>query len=194
MAVTIQEKMRKTRKPRVEEIVTGTANKVQKQFAKALKKPIWSKKFYLELNMKGARRIYMSAQQDGPDKVCKLKSGINDWRAWFIMDQRTRSIRLDAHRSLALSNRDGYNRLNVGKTIAFRKYDATADQIDLEIKEGSKKGVFTIINKAKKCLTTQNYQNKDENLLMWWHCNKNPTQSWKRFFQVPEKKLKGKPW
>jgi len=194
MSVTIQKKMRRTRAPRIEEVITGTANKIQKQFAKPLKKPQWGKKFYLELAMKGKRRVYMSAQQDGPDKVVKIKGGINDWRAWFVQDGRTRSIRLDAHRSLALSNRDGYNRLNVGKTVAFRKYAGTVDQDNIDIKEGGKKGIFTIINKAKKCLTTQNYQNKDENLLMWWQCNKNPTQHWHRMFQVPEKKLKGKPW
>ena len=154
MAVTVQQKMRRTKDPRIEEIITGTANKVQKQFAKPLKKPQWGKKFYLELNMKGKRRIYMSGQQDGQDKIGKLKSKINDWRAWFIFDERTKSIRLDAHRSLALSNRDGLNRLNVGKAVAFRKFAATVDQIELEIKEGSKKGVFNVFNKAKKCLTS----------------------------------------
>jgi len=194
MAVTIQSKMRDTKEPRVETIITGTADKVQKQKAAPLKKPVYGKKFYLELNMKGKRRLFMSGQKDGNDNVAKIAKGINDWRAWFVYDKRTKSIRLDAHRSLALSNKDSLSRLNVGKNIAFRKFAKTADQTNLEFKDSGKKEIFKLINKAKKCLTVHNYLNKDESLLMWWHCNKNPTQSWKKFEAVPQKKQKGKLW
>jgi hypothetical protein len=194
MAITVQGKMRRTTKPRVETIITGTAEHVQKQKAKPHKKPKYGKKFYLELAMKGARRLYMSAQRDGEDNVAKIQKGLNDWRAWFILDARTKSIRLDAHRSLALSNKDGLNRLNIGKTVAFRKFAKTVDQTEYEFKDSGKKEIFRLINKNKKCLTVHNYLNKDESLLMFWHCNKNPTQNWKKFEAVPDKKPKGKVW
>lgn len=184
--------MRATKEPRVETIITGTSEKDQKQKAAPLKKPQYGKKFYLELNMKGKRRLFMSAQKDGNDNVAKIAKGINDWRAWFIFDKRTRSIRLDAHRTLAFSNKDSLKRMAIGKNLAFRKFAKTADQTDLEFKDSGKKEVWRLLNNAKKCLTVHNYLNKDESLLMYWHCNKNPTQSWKKFEAVPKKAPKGK--
>jgi len=190
MVVTVQKKMRNTAQPRVETIITGTSEKDQKQKAKPNKKPQYEKKFYLEMAMKGGRRLFMAAQKDGNDNIVKVKKGINDWRAWFIYDKRTQSIRLDAHRSLALSNKDGSDKL--GKTVAFRKFSKGADQTHLVFKDSGKKEIFRLTNKKQKCLTTQNYLNKDETLLMWWHCNKNPSQNWKKFGAVPAKKVKGK--
>lgn len=193
MIVTVQDKMRHTRNPRVESIITGTSEKEQIQKAKPLRGPKWSKKFFLQSAMSGGRRVFMSAQRDGEDSVAKIKKGENDWRSWFIYDERTKSIRLDAHRSLALSNRNGAL-LKVGKTVGFRKYTATADQTNIFFADTGKKDVYKITNHAKKCLTTQNYLNKDETLLQFWHCNKNPSQGWYRKLGVAPKKIKGKLW
>lgn len=81
----------------------------------------------LELIEKPHRRMYMSKQKDGKDIVVKIKTGQVDWRAWFAYDKRTRSIRLHAHKHLALSNQDGANRLNIGRVVAFRNYKNQVD-------------------------------------------------------------------
>jgi len=154
--------------------------------------PQFSPKFMLELIEKPHRRIYMSKQKDGKDTVLKIKQGIADWKAWFVYDKRTRSVRLHAHKHLALSNQDGPHnlRLNIGKIVALREYKKTADQT-IFLKESKERGQYRIESKARKCLSPYNMVNKDQTLLTFWKCNKNPLQEWKQVLKIPLPKVKG---
>lgn len=153
--------------------------------------PQYGPKFMLELIEKPHRRMYMSKQKDGKDIVVKIKTGQVDWRAWFAYDKRTRSIRLHAHKHLALSNQDGANRLNIGRVVAFRNYKNQVDQ-RIVMRESKERGQYRIENAAKRCLSPTNMVNKDSVVLTWWKCNKNPLQEWKQVLKVPENKVKGK--
>jgi len=154
----------------------------------------YGKRFMLESQGKGNLRLTVSKMISGKDRVVKLQAKRNDWRAWFIFDARTKSIRLDAFRYLALSNQDGSNRLNVGKIAALRKWEGQVDQKNLHLKAASKKGIVHITNYKRKCLTPTAFKSKDMNTLTWWHCNQNPVQQWKQIFKIPLKHPKGKLW
>jgi len=188
---------RQNNRPRIAETVDAKGDHIFVEHVHKDKKPEpkFSKRFMLELaHAKGPLRLIVSRQQNGKDRVAKLDKNRIDWRAWFVYDDRTKSIRQDSHRYLALSNQDGLNRLNVGKIAGFRKYTGTADQKNVHIKATTKKGIVHIVNTKKKCLNPQNFQPKDNNMLTWWHCNQNPTQQWKRLWNVPIAHPKGKLW
>jgi len=196
--VTIRKKMRQSNKARVAWHIDQDHMKKLKQHKNAPAKPSWGRRFFLELNMEKHRRIYVSVQKDGPDRILKIKEGVTDWRSWFVYDKRTASIRLDAHRHLALSNQDGANRLNMGKNACLRKWAATVDQEHIRLKEGDRKELVRVENTAKRCLTPHHFMNKDQNLLTWWKCSKRPSQVWKLGYKEAAPKIRGKlnknPW
>ena len=62
------------------------------------------KKFFLRLNYKGKNlNLYMSNERNGNEYLAKMKSGVYDWRSWFVYDTRTRSIRLAERPEFALA-------------------------------------------------------------------------------------------
>lgn len=65
---------------------------------------MYTRKFLIRSHMHGNRRLYMSKEKVGEDNIVKIRKEINDWRAWFVYDRRTRTLRIDTKRDLALSN------------------------------------------------------------------------------------------
>lgn len=151
-------------------------NQLKKVALKHPKGKLWESPFHIQSKMPGNRSVFMTKQKNGKDQVVKISKDVDDWRSLFIVDKRTRSIRLHSNRKLALSNQDslekGKKRMKKGKMVAMREY--TKGQLDQEI--WLSHGHF--VNRNKQCLTMTNYKNKDENTLMFWQCNKNPTQNW----------------
>jgi hypothetical protein len=186
---------RQNDRPRIAETIDAKGDRIFPEHVHKDKKPEpkFTKRFMLELaHAKGPLRLIVSKQVNGKDRVAKLDKNRIDWRAWFVYDERTQSIRQDSHRYLALSNQDSLNRFKLGKTAAFRKYTGTADQKEVTIKATTKKGIVHIVNKKKKCLNPELFKAKDNAFLTWWHCNQNPTQQWKRVWEVPIAHPKGK--
>jgi len=134
-----------------------------------------SNPFFIKL--KGSKsKLFMSKQIEGKDHILKIGKDAKVWRSLFIYDRRTKSIRLHAHRHLALSNEHGKGRRN-DKRLAMRKFTGCKDQIAGFVGEKLK-------NSKGMCLTPKNYRDKQSNLVTFWYCNKNPTQYWKHEFLV----------
>jgi len=81
---------------------------------------------------------------------------------------------------MALSNQLGKGQ-KIGKNVEFRAFKNQPDQFVVV-----KKNKISAFKKSSKCLTPHHYKNKDDNLLTWWHCNRNPAQDWKVTF-IPRK-------
>ena len=107
----------------------------------------------------------MSAKEQGNGWVLKVNKVRNGWRSWFIYDHRSRSLRLEKDRRLALSNHyvQGKDQLVVGKNAIMRKFNNEVDQYIIL------KGKL-ITNKANKCLTPFQYKLEVDNAVTWWHC------------------------
>lgn len=117
----------------------------------------------------------MSAKEQGNGWVLKINKARNGWRSWFIYDHRSRSLRLEKDRRLALSNHyvQGKDQLVVGKNAIMRKFNNEVDQYIIL------KGKL-ITNKANKCLTPFQYKLEIDNAVTWWHCKDLPVQKWVR--------------
>ena len=105
------------------------------------------KTFSIVLKAKGNRKVFMSKEKLGVDRVAKIKVNPHPRNSMFFFDARTNTIRLASERNFALSNTSGKG-LKQGHNAVFRRIlDAKVmpDQV-LNIKAHS------ISNKGKKCL------------------------------------------
>lgn len=75
-----------------------------KSYARVIKEGLWSYKFQIRNPDDTEYNMFMSAQEQGNGWVMKMNKQRNGWRSWFIYDHRTRSLRLESDRNLALSN------------------------------------------------------------------------------------------
>ena len=142
---------------------------------KLLNDGLWSYKFQIRAPQDTDYNLYMSAQEQGNGWVVKGNKQKNGWRSWFVYDHRTRSMRLEVDRRLALSNHfaAGKDQLVVGKNAIMRKFENQVDQyIILKDK--------LVTNKAEKCLTPFQYKLDIDNSMTWWHCKDLPVQKWVR--------------
>jgi len=122
----------------------------------------------------------MSTEQVGPDHILKVKRGVNNWRAWYIMDKRTRSIRLFERRALAISNQ--HNHGNKAGHFAVLRNFVRSDKAQNLKWSGSR-----IRNRGKKCLTIKDFKNTDMNYVNFWKCKGKNTQKWKRVVAISAK-------
>lgn len=146
-----------------------------------IKDPV-NKPFFLVLQMKGNRKVYMSQQKIGIDRVAKIKSKPHPKNSVFLYDKRTKTIRLASERNFVLSNKMGKG-LKIGHEAVFRRVLNSKVTEDQFVTIGSK----VIHNKNKKCLEVKNGANKEEAPLQWWTCNGKPHQKIARVDKVKEK-------
>lgn len=129
----------------------------------------------------GKRKVFMSKQKIGVDRVAKIKKNPSAHNAVFVYDKRTSTIRLQSQRTLVLSNRAGKG-VKPGHFAVFRNINSAQNgQVQKNQKltfSGSR-----IQNKAKGCLSVQG-KNKEEAALQWWNCVGKPTQKWEKVFQL----------
>lgn len=78
------------------------------------------KPFYIVLRSKGNRRVFMSKEKLGIDRVAKIKEKPHQKNAVFMFDKRTNTIRLASERNFALGNRMG-KELKAGHPAVFRR-------------------------------------------------------------------------
>jgi hypothetical protein len=122
------------------------------------------KPFFIVLAAKGSKKVYMSKEKIGIDRVAKIKDDPHPRNSMFLYDKRTMTIRLQSERNFALGNRMDKG-LQPGHQAVFRRImdgKVTEDQV-LQI---SGKG---ITNKASKCLDVDG-EIKDNATLQWWNC------------------------
>jgi len=142
-------------------------------------KPNYEKqRFFITSKAPGNRNVFLSKQKDGEGWVLKLRkpNPASAWRAWFIMDKRTGTVRHFTQRHLAISNQMGKGNKK-GKPAVLRAYDKTDRSQQLTF-NGDR-----FQSHAKNCLSTQNGENKDNVELTFWTCNGKPTQKWVRNVQ-----------
>lgn len=187
--------MRKTNTARIahwitKEGVRKVANlKAQRQaLVEVTKGDITHNPFMIVNRSNKKQHLFMSEEKVGADRVLKLTRDQPDWRALFIYDRKTKSIRLHSRKQYALSNQDsdkkGKERVSVGRTLAMRTFKHTEDQI-ARIEDGK------IKNSKKKCMTPKNYGAKESATIEWWNCNKNPTQYWEiKFYEIQPQKAR----
>jgi hypothetical protein len=63
----------------------------------------------------------------------------------------------------------------MGKNACLRKWEATADQVNMGIKETVDRSTVRVENGARRCLTPHGFMNKEGQLLTWWKCAKRPS-------------------
>lgn len=121
------------------------------------------KPFYIVLKAKGTKKVFMSKEKIGIDRVAKIKENPHPRNSVFLYDKRTMTIRLQSERNFALGNKMDKG-LKPGHQAVFRRImdgKVTEDQV-LNFAKG-------IQNKAKKCLDVQG-DVKDMASLQWWNC------------------------
>jgi hypothetical protein len=105
------------------------------------------KPFFIVLSGKGNRKVFMSKQKLGIDRVAKIKVNPPAKNSVFLFDKRTNTIRLASERNFVLSNKMGKG-MKAGHEAVFRRIlnsKITADQVLVM-------GKKNIHNKGKKCL------------------------------------------
>ena len=134
------------------------------------------KPFYIVLTGKGNRRVFMSKEKIGIDRVAKIKDSPHPRNSLFLYDKRTMTIRLQSERNFALGNKMG-KKLKAGHNAVFRRVidgKVTDDQLLVISGKG-------ISNKANKCLDVMG-QIKDMASLQWWNCK--PGKASQKFAQL----------
>jgi hypothetical protein len=122
------------------------------------------KPFFIVLKAKGARKVFMSKEKEGIDRIAKIKENPHPRNSMFLYDKRTMTIRVQSERNFALGNKMDKG-LKPGHKAVFRRIidgKVSEDQI-LAI---SGKG---ITNKGGKCLDVEG-EIKEMATLNWWNC------------------------
>lgn len=127
----------------------------------------------------------MSSQRNGGEYIAKIRSNVWDWRAWFVYDPRTRSIRLAHKPQFALANMQGVG-FKKGYNAVFRSYANERSKETFTV--FSKRN---ILNLGLQCLTPSSYRTDEGNTVIWWKCNDHKTQQWQRGVKVPFDKFFG---
>jgi len=139
-------------------------------------KPDFTKtRFQLILGAKGKRKVFLSKEKAGEDFVLKISKEDKGWRSWFIMDKSRSRIKLFTQQHLEMSVKAGKG-VKPGAALVMRKHNKEDTSQPVLIK-GSK-----IQNKkSKRCLATQNNENKDQIYINFWPCTSGKeTQKWSR--------------
>jgi len=132
-------------------------------------------RFQIQLGAKGKRNVFLSKEKSGDDFVLKISKEDKGWRSWFIMDKSRTTIRLFTQPHLTMSVKAGKG-IKPGAALTMRKFDKTDVSQPVTMK-GNK-----ILNKkSKRCLATQNNENKDQIYINFWPCTSGKeTQKWNR--------------
>lgn len=93
---------------------------------------------------------------------------------WFVFDSRTRSIRQDRIRNLALSGQlnQGYR---IGRWAVMRNWMNQPNQKVDFFKRSKRNIVFAF---GKKCLDVSGGANRDNAKIHWWNCHNGLNQAW----------------
>jgi hypothetical protein len=143
------------------------------------------KPFYIILKGKTARKLFMSKEKVGIDRIAKIKEKPHPKNAVFMFDKRTNTIRLASERNFALGNKMGKG-VKQGHPAVFRRILENKVLGDQVLKMGKK----NIKNKAGKCLQV-NGKNVEMAPLTWWACNKD--NALQHFEKEAKNKDKSKP-
>jgi hypothetical protein len=77
-------------------------------------------KFFLVLQGKTGRKVFMSQEKLGIDRVAKVKENPRPKNSVFIYDKRTKTVRLASERNFAISAKMG-KQLKTGTAAVFRR-------------------------------------------------------------------------
>ena len=143
------------------------------------------KPFYIILKGKTARKVFMSKEKVGIDRIAKIKEKPHPKNAVFMYDKRTNTIRLASERNFALGNKMGKG-VKQGHPAVFRRILENKVLGDQLVTMGKK----NIKNKAGKCLQV-NGKNVEMAPLTWWACNKG--NALQHFEKEAKNKDKSKP-
>lgn len=129
------------------------------------------------------RKVFMSKEKLGIDRVAKIKENPHPRNATFLFDKRTKTIRLASERNFALSSRMGKN-MKKGSAAVFRRI------MDGKVEASQKLtiGKSAVSNNKKQCLQLAG-KNEDMAALQWWTCNKSAPQ---KIVRTDKTKKKGK--
>lgn len=128
----------------------------------------------MKLNVKGRDlNMYMSKDRDGAEYLAKIKTGVYNWRSWFVYDHRTRSIRLAHQPKFALAVPYG-KKMRKGINVVFRSYENQLFKETLMVFKDKQ-----VINIGLQCMTPSDYRAEENNNLIWWRCSGHQTQKWK---------------
>lgn len=105
------------------------------------------KPFYIVLKGKTARKVFMSKEKVGIDRIAKIKEKPHPKNAVFMYDKRTNTIRLASERNFALGNKMGKG-VKQGHPAVFRRILENKVLGDQLVTMGKK----NVKNKAGKCL------------------------------------------
>jgi len=97
--------------------------KFKKEFTiKPKQKPDFKKHRFTIKMLEGTKFVYMSTQslKEGVNVVKVIKKVPHAWRSWFIMDDRTKTIRHFTQRHLALSSNRSRN--HQGGQVVLQAY------------------------------------------------------------------------
>lgn len=97
----------------------------------------------------------------------------NDKKQWFVLDQRTRTIRAAGKRNYVISNQEGSG-YAIGKAAVIRAWKGQADQ---RVSFWSGK-YQNIRNNGQKCLAVWGGANRNNQHLSWWNCANAPSHQW----------------
>lgn len=91
---------------------------------------LWTHRFQLRPSEDHSYAVYVSDQKQGGGNTLKINREKMGDKSWFIYDHRTKSLRLEKNRDLALSNHytSGGDMLKEGKNAIFRKFKNEVDQ------------------------------------------------------------------
>ena len=86
--------------------MASEAKRIEVQEAETRIQPVANGvRFLLKSKMNGARQLFMNEKMGhGQLRVRIQNANPNNKRAWWVFDSRTKTIRADSHRHLALSN------------------------------------------------------------------------------------------
>jgi len=143
------------------------------------------KPFYLVLKAGGEKKVFMSKEKIGVDRIAKIKKEPHKRNALLFYDKRTKTIRLLSERNFVLSNKFG-KALKKGHKAVFRRILNGKVEKDQELEIGK----HNVFNKGKNCLDVDG-KNAEMAPLQWWTCNKD--KATQKFEKVEKEKHKGTP-
>jgi hypothetical protein len=140
--------------------------------------------FLIAQGGKQHRKVFMSKEKLGIDRVAKIKENPHPRNAVFLFDKRTKTIRLASERNFALSSRMGKN-MKKGAIAVFRRI------MDGQVGPDQKLtiGKSNVSNNKKQCLNI-NGKNVDMAPLQWWSCSK--ASATQKIVREDKTKKKGK--
>jgi hypothetical protein len=134
-------------------------------------------RFQIKSAMKGGRALFYHEHIGGHQWRLRIRNNA-PWnlKQWFVFDWRTRTIRAQGNRRLAISiqygqrdwNRNGYN--------AVVRYYRNNDQYQRLRWFGSTRR--TIRDQGKRCLDVHGGSNTNNRHVIWWKCHNGANQGW----------------